>query len=163
MPQKRRVILIVAIIALVALVAWFAMRPRPDLTLISPGVSVYRLAGGEGALGPAGIDLSFTRASEAFGTLNVAMDLNADGAFADYGTVGGARQQEWIVRDVPVKVAPGTRSFRFDLADPDILTRNNFKMIVVLTKAPLESWTGRVPASAAVLRTDIPAILPAHP
>lgn len=148
MTPPRRAVLALGI-ALLALAAWYAMRPKPDLTLFGPDVQAYRLPGGDGPTGPARIDLSFTRAS-ADAILDVGIDLNGDGAIAEYPTVGGARQAEWIVRDAKVKVTPGPRRFPFEIVDADILTRNNFKLTAVLKGG-----------SAAVLHAVISSFKPA--
>lgn len=151
---------VVIVVAVLLLAGWYIFKPRPDLTLIGKDVKAYRLTGETSATGHAGIDLDFTRASDRYGMLNVAVDLNADGKFSDYATVGGAIQPEWIVKNVPIKVDPGTRTFHFAIADPDIVGRNNFKLVAVLTKGPLEAWTGNVPGASAAASVFLPSITP---
>lgn len=162
MTTQRRNALIAAGIVLLLAVVWFATRPRPDMTLIGTHVTAYRLDA-RGPTGPAEIVLDFTRASDAYAALNVGIDLNGDGRIVDYATVGGVVQRERIVSDAGARVIPGPHAYPFDIADADIVTRNNFKLVAVLTKRPLGAWAGQTPADSAVIRATVSAILTAKP
>lgn len=152
MPHwKKR--LVPAAAVLIVLGAWFMLRPRPDTSLIGE-VSATRILYKGTATGAAHVTVPFTRKDDAYTVANVAIDLNKDGEIAAYAVTGGT-QEEWVVKNSRAKVIEGANTFSFELVDADIPTRNRFDLVAMLTKEPVEGWSGNIRAKSAATEAKI--------
>lgn len=153
MPQRNRK-LIPAAALLAILGAWLLLhRAKPDLTLIAK-VSASRIAYAGAPTRAASLDVAFTRKDDAYPVANVAIDLNQDGKIAPYAVTGGT-QEEWVVRNARAKAIEGSNAFTFELVDADVATRNNFRVVAMLTGKPVQDWNGKVHAKSAALETTL--------
>ncbi len=148
--------LIPAALVLLLIGAWYATRPTPDMTLIGE-VSATRIHYKGEATPAAHVTVPFTRKDDAYTFANVAIDLNKDGKFAAYPASGGATQEEWVVRNSRAKVIEGANTFSFDIVDADVPTRNQFKLVAVLTGEPIGDWDGSVHRKSAATEATIAA------
>jgi len=98
------------------------------------------------------VNVPFLKQKENLKFLNVVVDLNNDQKFAAY-PVGEQTQPEWVVQNMPVRLAAGENSFAFFF--PDQTVRDNLppaglRLRAVLTAQPLsaDKWDGTVPVQA---------------
>lgn len=99
------------------------------------------------------LDIPFLTEAENRNFVNVVMDLNEDGVFADYGTVTGV-QEEWIVRNTPVIVFPFDYNFYFQIRDDAVDTGTPYTIKVVLSDDTISSedeLNGGVPDNSSFI------------
>ncbi|HJV32499.1 MAG TPA: hypothetical protein VJ694_00560 [Patescibacteria group bacterium] len=152
-PRIKKLVPAAVVLLLIGL--WTLARPKPDLSLIGPDIKAYRVTYDGKGTPAAYLSVPFTRKDDARPVVNAAIDLNKDGKFAAYTTVGGAVQEEWIVRDARAKVIEAGNAFSFDLVDADVATRTNFDLVVVLTGKELKKWNGKPVAGSAMARVNV--------
>ncbi len=129
-----------------------------DKTLIGDAI-VLRRATAEGNLMPnAYISIPFTRDSNDYQYINVAVDFNKDGQIAPYQAEKQS-QEEWIARNMPVRVISNEGiNLSFALPDLKVESRSDFPLEVFLTKSELKAWPKQIPLPAAVKKITIAAI-----
>ena len=72
--------------------------------------------------------------------INVAVDLNGDGVWADYPLADGSVQPEWVVQNMPVFVKAGqSQNFYIDFNDAGALARSKLPLRAIITSAPVDS------------------------
>jgi hypothetical protein len=97
---------------------------------------------------------------EDLGYVNVAIDLDAKGTFADYDTPAGV-QSEWLVRNQVIRVAERRTILDVDLVDPGLAVDPPRRVRIVLSAEPIDEstpWTGEAPAGSAVLERSLPLV-----
>jgi len=134
---------------------WFLTRPKPDMTLIGADVTATRVVFDGRATPAAFVSVPFTREDDGRQVMNVAIDLNKDGKFQAYATVGGAVQEEWIVKNARAKVIEAGNTFSFDLVDADAATRANFKLVAMLTAKERRTWNGKPAGDSAFAAVNV--------
>lgn len=123
-------------------------------------VEAYRVQQNGKPTSAAHASIAFTRKSGDYAFANLAIDLNKDGSYAAYDLADKAKQQEWVVQNMPVKVMTEGNDFSFDLLDRSVDDGKDFKAVVVLSKKPLSDWKGDVPADTSSAAVTISAFEP---
>ncbi len=89
--------------------------------------------------------------------VNVAVDLNGDGAFASYDA-GGKKQEEWLVKDMAA-FATGETSVGFPVLMPDRSIGKTLPMdaVVVFTseKIAADAWPATLPSGATSVSAHV--------
>jgi hypothetical protein len=128
-----------------------------DRELLDDDIAVQRLVVNGQPRNTAHLTFGFVRSEEGEAFLNVAIDLNDDGAWRDYAFAGGT-QREWVVRDLPVLLVEGQQlGTHFALLDPQAPGRRRLSVRAVVTRKPMggTTWDGSLPLPNLDSRTGV--------
>ncbi len=121
----------------------FLFRGGSAPALIGTEVNMTRLVRGSEVSPNGFFSVPFLKDSEEYTFINIAVDLNKDGAIGPY-IVGGETQEEWLVKNMRARVSKNVaNSYSILIPDKTIEERSDFPAYIALAKSRLDSWDGR--------------------
>jgi hypothetical protein len=112
-----------------------------DAGVIADGITVAHLTVNDQPTQLAHLTVPFNQDLQGDAYINVAIDLNGDGQWADYPLGDGSVQPEWVVRNMPAFVTAGhSQNFYIRLADAGAVARSNLPLRAIITSAPSRAF-----------------------
>lgn len=157
--QKMGILVFVILIMLV-IFGYRMQASHIDQTLISKEIIVRRASVDDKKTENAYVSIPYTRDSEQYTFVNVAIDFNLDGKFASY-KIENKTQEEWVSRNMPARVlAQEGNSFGFALVDLTAEERHDFPLVALLTKNQLTAWDDSESKGSVMQKINVTTIEP---
>jgi len=139
--------------AVIAVFLFFLLRGGSPPALIGNNIQMTRLVRGNEISSNGFFSTSFSRDSEEYELINIAVDLNKDGVITSY-PADGEMQEEWLVRNAHVRISTSEpNNYPILIPDKTIEERSDFPVYIALVKDELIGWDGR--SASGVLIKEI--------
>lgn len=149
--KNKKYLPILIVVFVVVIGALFLFRGGSVPALIGAEIDMTRLVRGSEASPNGFFSVPFLKDSEEYTFINVAVDLNKDGAIGSYLT-GKETQEEWLVKNMRTRVSENVaNSYSIFIPDKTIEERSDFSAYIVLGKNKLDGWDGHS-ASGGLLK-----------
>lgn len=156
-PSKQKIVITLFLLLSVSFGFWLWLG-QADTSLIGQDAVLRRVVFGGEKSENAYLSLSYTADSQKYLFVNVVVDLNKDGKFADY-QINGNTQKEWVVQNVSTRVFAGEGvNYDFQLTDLGVDSQKNFPVQMILTKKSIKAWQGNKLRGSAHQTTNVTSI-----
>lgn len=114
--------------------------------LLGEGIAIYRTTIAEVPTSQGFMHIPFTGSSERYTVINIALDVNGDGAYAAYETTAGT-QEEWIIMNEFPDISGMANRLPFTIIDPQFGTKPASGIAVISTELFEEdAWPAEIAA-----------------
>lgn len=126
------------VLLIIIIIAFFLNRGQtPENVIDTEAVTLYRIAFNEEITDAGHLHIPFSADAADYAFVNVAIDLNGNGAIADY-EVDGILQTEWLVRDMRANItANHANRYSIDIPDHSLANKLPVHATAVFSKEPL--------------------------
>ena len=153
---------LVILAAVILLIAIYLLMPQQPViapsSLIVDSIQITKVVSPKQNLHTAGLSINFSEKNTDYIYLNAVVDFNQDGQFANYDTSEGT-QTEWVVYNMPIPIDSAEPVvYSFLLMDDQIITKNNFSGVIMLSKDRITDWSGQALVNNFYKQFSVPAI-----
>jgi hypothetical protein len=153
----RKYILIAAAVIIVIIIFVFFLRGS-DQALVGDEIQMTRLVANGEATSAGFLTVPFSADSDDYDFINVAVDLNNDGAIKSY-QADGQTQEEWLVNNMYAKVsAENKNSYSIIIPDKSFDSQTDLPVYIILSEDELSAWSGEKVSGGVFKKTALSKI-----